>query len=41
VSLLVRREESVSTQFHGDGAGSDVMLAADVLDRLTLVDGIQ
>lgn len=41
VSLLVRLKESVSTQFHGDGAGSDVMLAADVLDRLMLVDGIQ
>lgn len=39
VPLLVRIEQSVTTEFDSNGAAGDVVLAADVIDRLTFVDG--
>ena len=38
--LLVSLEEPVTAKFDGDGAAGDVMPAADVVDRLSSVDGI-
>ena len=40
MSLLVCLEESVTAKLNSNGPSGDVMLAANVIDRLSLVDGV-